>query len=263
MRLAVWILAILALIGGATTTLVFLRPRLPAAERGRRLAERTGCFACHGPGGIRGATNPGRTDGTVPTFEGDVMMFAKSPEEIREWIHDGVTRKRAQSHTWREERKRGALKMPAFGRRLTVSQIDDLVAYVTATSGAPEPEDSLAVYGLERADSLGCTGCHGPGGRLARANPGALKGYVPSWDGADFAELVEGRAEFAEWVQDGVSRRFAKDRAARYFLDRAVLKMPAYRERLATGDVDALWAYVQWLRSPETRREMKTADGQP
>ena len=30
------------------------QPRLPAAERGRRLAERQGCFGCHGPAGTRG-----------------------------------------------------------------------------------------------------------------------------------------------------------------------------------------------------------------
>src|SRR5678809_1403865 len=71
------------------------RPHLPAAERGRRVAERTGCFGCHGPGGLHGASNPGRTDRTVPDFADDVMMYAKTPEEIHEWIHEGVTRKKA------------------------------------------------------------------------------------------------------------------------------------------------------------------------
>jgi len=46
-------------------------PGLPAAERGRRLAERTGCFACHGPEGLRGAGNPGRPERRVPGY-GDV-----------------------------------------------------------------------------------------------------------------------------------------------------------------------------------------------
>jgi hypothetical protein len=26
---------------------------------------------------------------------------------------------------------------------------------------------------------------------------------------------------------------------------------------VAPGDVDALWAYVQWLRSPETKQELR------
>ena len=183
------------------------------------------------------------------------MMFGHDPGDIREWIRDGVTRKRAQSVTWREERARGALKMPAFKDRLSESQIDDLVAFVSAVHGIPEPEDSLVAHGQERIATLGCVGCHGPGGRLARRNPGSLKGYIPSWDGADFPDLVRDEAEFREWVEHGVSRRFARNPMARFFLDRAVLKMPAFRSYLGAGDVEAIWAYVRWLRSPAMQRE--------
>jgi hypothetical protein len=35
---------------------------------------------------------------------------------------------------------------------------------------------------------------------------------------------------------------------ARFFLKRAVLKMPAYRDHLEPGDLDAMWAYTEWLR---------------
>jgi mono/diheme cytochrome c family protein len=229
------------------------RPNLPSAERGRRLAERTGCFGCHGPGGMRGANNPDRADKTVPNFEDDVMMYAKTPEEIHEWIHNGVTRKKAASVTWRADRDRGALKMPAFKGRMSEKDMDDLVAYVMAASGMPEPEDSLAVHGLERAEALGCVGCHGPGGRLARGNPGSWKGSVPSWDGSDFRELVRDSTEFREWVEHGVSRRFEANPFARFFLRRAVLKMPAYEKHLDPMDVPGLWAYVTWLRSEGSR----------
>lgn len=242
-----WIALALALVAGAAAVLAF-RPQLPAAERGRRLAERSGCFACHGPEGSGGTANPGRVERKVPDYEGDVMMFAEDPVEIREWIRDGVTAKRAASRTWREQRERGTLRMPAFGRRLSARQIDDLVAFVEAMSGTPEPPDSLARSGLARAGALGCTGCHGPGGRLARPNPGSFKGYVPSWDGRDFPELVRDRTEFGEWVDNGVSRRFERLPLARFFLDRATLRMPAYGRRLAPGDRDALWAYIGWLR---------------
>lgn len=237
-------LAALAIVAWAA----FARPGLPAAERGRRLAERSGCFTCHGPGGIRGAANPGRTDLTVPGFEGDVMMFAKNDDEIREWIRDGVTRAKAGSESWRAARERGALRMPAYGERFGERGLDDLVAYVNAMAGNPAPGDSLAAAGLARAGELGCTGCHGPGGRLAPRNPGSFKGYVPSWDGRDFGELVRDRREFHQWVANGVSDRFARNRAARFFLDRAALRMPAYRAHLRPGDEDALWAYVLWLR---------------
>src|SRR5262245_25829753 len=100
------VLMLVACAAGIAAFSVF-RPRLPAAERGRRLAARMGCFGCHGPEGIRGAPNPGRTDGTVPGFEGDVMMFAKSPEEIRQWITTGATEKRRVSQTWQEQRRAG------------------------------------------------------------------------------------------------------------------------------------------------------------
>lgn len=237
--------ALLAVLAALAIT---LRPALPAAERGRRLALRTGCFACHGPEGTRGTSNPGRVDKTVPDFGDDLMMFAKSRDEIREWIHDGATAAKRKSETWRRDRERGTLRMPAFGRRLGRQEIEDLVAFVEAAGGRPEPEDSLVAHGLERTRALGCNGCHGPGGRLARPNPGSLKGYVPSWDGRDFPELVRDRAEFGEWVERGVSRRFEKNLAARFFLDRAVLHMPAFEKHLEPGDVDALWAYVRWLR---------------
>jgi mono/diheme cytochrome c family protein len=226
-----------------------LRRDLPAAERGRRIAEREGCFACHTHEGVRGAANPGRTDRTVPGFEGDLMMYARDAAETREWIADGVTAKRAASESWHRERDAGTLRMPAFARRLRPGEIDDLVAFVEATAGRPEPADSLARAGLGRADALGCTGCHGPGGRLARRNPGSFKGYVPSWDGRDFGELVHDRADFDAWVRDGASPRFAANPAAMMFLGRATLRMPAFRRHLAPGDLDALWAYVTRLRA--------------
>jgi mono/diheme cytochrome c family protein len=234
---------------------LFVRPRLPSAERGRRLAEANGCFGCHGPEGLRGSANPGRTDQTVPTWEGDLMMFAHDPGDIREWIRDGVTHSRSQSESWRQDRDRGVLKMPAFKNRLSESQINDLVAFVSAVHGIPEPEDSTVTHGRERIAALGCIGCHGSGGRLARRNPRSLKGYVPSWDGADFPELVQGKSEFREWVERGVSRRFDKNPMARFFLDRAVLKMPAFERHLEPGDIDAIWAYIEWLRSPKAQHE--------
>jgi mono/diheme cytochrome c family protein len=220
-----------------------------AAERGRRLAERTGCFACHGPEGHGGVPNPGRTDRTVPDFRDDLMMFARDHNAVREWIRDGVTAVKAKSATWRAQREHGALRMPAFGRRLTPGQIEDLVAYVEAVAERSEPGDSLALAGARRAREIGCTGCHGTGGRLERPNPGSLRGYVPSWDGPDFPEMVRSRAEFGEWVEHGSSRRFANSALARFFLRRAALRMPAFERHLKPGDEDALWAYIRWLRS--------------
>jgi mono/diheme cytochrome c family protein len=159
----------------AASAAVARRPNLPPAERGRRLAEKFGCFGCHGPGGLEGAKNPGRIDGSVPNFKVDVMMYAKTPEEIHEWIHFGVSRKKSTSRTWQADRDRGALRMPAFKDRMSERDMHDLVAYVLASSGSPAPDDSLAAHGLQRAEALGCVGCHGPGGRLARPNGGSFR----------------------------------------------------------------------------------------
>jgi mono/diheme cytochrome c family protein len=246
-------LLLLSAVGLAAAALVWMwmtRSALPAAERGRRLAEAHGCFTCHGPAGRKGTPDPGRKEASVPTFAGDLMMYAKDAADVREWILDGSTSGKRASETWRARRDAAVLRMPAYRGALTDHQVDDLVAYVMMISDSPQPDDSLAMTGRERIAALGCEGCHGPGGRLAPPNPGSLKGYLPSWDSADFPELVRGEAEFREWVRNGVSERFRTNPAARFFLERARLKMPAYEKHLKPGDLEAMWAYVLWLRSP-------------
>ena len=248
-RRAVFLLVVMLAVVGLFTAAASMRPRLTPPERGRRIAEANGCFSCHGPEGIQGVPNPDRADQTVPSFPGTLMMYAKNADEVREWIEDGSTSVKRASQTWRAEREKGALRMPAFENRLTSREIDDLVAFVLASAGDPAPQDSLPAAGVERAHDLGCFGCHGVGGRFARPNPGSFKGYVPPWDGPDFPELVSNRAEFEEWVNSGVSRRFESNPAASFFLKRAALHMPHYRKHLQPGDLDALWAYVTWLRA--------------
>jgi mono/diheme cytochrome c family protein len=253
------LLIVLLLFGMAAFALwnAAFRAKLNAVERGRRLAERTGCFGCHGPEGTAGTANPGRPEPTVPSFRA-LMIYAKNKDEAREWIRDGAPASRRKSETFRENREKGALRMPAFGRRLKPGQIEDLVAFVMAVSGQDAPGDSLAYAGHQRAEELGCTGCHGAGGKFGRTNPRSLKGYIPSWDGSDFPDLVRDRAEFEEWVKIGRTRRFETNPMAMFFLRRAVLHMPAYERFLQPGDLDALWAYVQWIRTehpPETLGE--------
>lgn len=245
--LPVLLLAVLIAAAGAVW-FHFLRPHLPAPERGRRLAEASGCFTCHGPGGLHGAPNPGRPYPEVPNFQGDVMMYAQNPTEIREWIRDGVTAARSRSESWHKERDGSLLAMPAFGDRFSGRELDDLVAFVQAAAGGA-PGDSAAAAGWERARALGCFGCHGRGGRFAPPNPGSLKGYIPSWDGPDFGEVVRDSSEFREWVEHGVSGRFRRNPLARHFVERAAIRMPAFERFLEPGDVEALWAYVRSLRA--------------
>jgi len=252
-RAILWSTLAVLVVAAGTGWVILRRPLLPPAERGRRLAEHEGCFGCHGPDGTRGTANVGRPDPEVPNFEGDQMMFAKGPDDIRAWIRDGVTPAKATSESWKEERDHGALRMPAFKNRLSGPQIEDLVAFVSVMGGTA-PDDSLAQHGRERAKTLGCFGCHGPEGRFARPNAGSFKGYIASWDGKDFPDLVRDRTEFEQWTRHGISDRFEANVLARFFLRRAAVKMPAFDRFLEPGDVDALWAYVEWLRAQTPER---------
>ena len=63
-------------------------------ERGARLAAERGCLSCHGPAGRLADPDGTRGIGSVPSFEhDDVTAYAKSEDEIREWILDGKPRR--------------------------------------------------------------------------------------------------------------------------------------------------------------------------
>ena len=79
-------------------------------------------------------------------------------------------------------------------------------------------------------------------------NARAFKGYIPSWDGADFPDLAHDDGEIREWVLDGRPRRLQDNRLARFFLERQPIQMPAYRGHVAPADVDRLVDYIHWLR---------------
>ncbi len=225
------------------------RARGSPIERGRAAAERLGCFGCHGPGGESPIPNPGARRERVPKWSGGTwMMFNESEEDVRGWILDG--------HPADREPDAGALiAMPAYRGRLSDRELEDLVAYVLAVSQFGWPEDPRVAEGRDVAVRFGCFGCHGPEGRGLIANPGSLKGYVPPWEGDDYLELVRDEAEFRQWVRNGVSDRFAANPAARLFLERQAIPMPAYGDRLSEAELDALLAYVEWVRAnPRGRR---------
>ena len=245
--LAASAVVILGIAGSVVLRATLFRSHLPPAERGRRIAEREGCFTCHGPGGIHGAPNPGSPAG-VPDFGGDELRRAND-DVIREWIRDGISGVRANDEEWLKKREAAVIEMPAFGDKVTPGELEDLVTFVRTAGEISLPATPLERRGYDRARELGCFGCHGPGGRLSPPNPGSLKGYIPSWDGDDFPEVVGGREEFDQWVKRGISDRFDKSPFANVYLERATIHMPAFSEHLQTGDLEAMWAYIEWLRS--------------
>ena len=211
--------------------------------RGRVLAERMGCFGCHGPGGGQPIPNPGAKGGEVPGWTGGTwMMWNRDERDVRAWIATG----RPQS---REPDAGALIKMPAYGSRLSDRELDDLVAYVLAASHFGAIADEAAAAGHEVAYRLGCFGCHGAEGRGLVMNPGSFKGYIPPWDGADFPELVRDDAELNQWVRNGVSDRFLANPVASRILRTQAVTMPAYGDLVSDADLRALSAYVAWVRS--------------
>ncbi len=216
--------------------------------RGAALAARVGCLSCHGPHGTRGLPDPKSGEG-VPTWDGGMpMMYVNGVEEVREYILDGVSKRRAESPGATEKRANAAIRMPAYRTVLTARQVDDLIAYFLAASRMQPIVDPVVARGRELVVKFRCESCHGIGGSGGVANPGSFKGYIPGWLGDDFKDLVRDDSELRQWILDGGVERLAKDHLAVFFLTRQRLQMPAYRPALSADDAGAIAAYLGRLR---------------
>lgn len=256
-------LALVVGLAGAGGALWFVRCRnVSDVEKGRRLAMELGCFNCHGEGGAQGIPNPGSEEKEVPAWTGRTYMMYiedKSEKELREWILYGEPRGRPEpeeaighsgGEDGHEHDEKMLIRMPAYGDVLSERQLDRLVAYFRSVSGMDEPEKGTPGYeGYEEAAEHGCFGCHGPMGNGTPGNPGSLTGYIPSWSGGDFNDLVRSDDELRKWILDGKIERFEENPFARFFLRRQKIEMPAYKDILNEGEVESIIAYIRWLRS--------------
>ncbi|MBZ5640849.1 MAG: cytochrome c [Acidobacteriia bacterium] len=245
--------AALLLVAAAATALPSIRlywrhASANPVRRGAELARQLGCFSCHGDLGGSGIPEPGADDRQVPAWSGGLwMMYVKDREEVREFILDGVSRRRAASASARDKRVGAGIRMPAYRRLLRAGQVDDLVAAFEVLSGMKGPPDGTPEErGRDIARTRRCFSCHGPAGSGGLPNPGSFTGFVPGWYGADFADLVRSPGEFETWIRTGGLPRLSSSPVASVFLERQRLGMPSYRALPAT-DVDDLWAYVSWL----------------
>src|SRR5947199_5457816 len=106
------------------------------AVRGYRLAAGVGCFSCHGPGGNGGTKNPGSEEGEVPAFgEQTQMMYVKDEQDLREYVLDGAPARRREDADYQAKVKAATLRMPSYRNFLSSAEVDDLVAFLRATSG--------------------------------------------------------------------------------------------------------------------------------
>jgi len=247
-----WVVIAIAA-AGCAAAVPFLLPVAMRARadnpiwHGMREAQEHGCLNCHSAPNNRELPNPGSSSDTVPSFSGgNLMMYVDRPEEIREWIRDGVTHKRSGDPKWREETKAQLIHMPAFADVLDGAEIDALAAYVLAVDDYFSPAGEREKRGEEIARSQ-CMSCHNVGGAGGLPNPRSPFGYVPGFFGPDFHDLVKGETELREWIKTGTSKRVAAAPFATWFWKRQKLAMPAFGDHLAPADVDALIAYIDWL----------------
>ncbi len=227
---------------------LIVRPETTPYEHGRAIATGLGCFSCHGPEGRGGIPNPGSEWKTVPAFNERVpMMFAKHDAELREYILDGHPRAKADDPDYRAEMEAQAMRMPAYRKHLSAGELDALIAFIRPASGLLVPDADLAARGLDLAYSNGCFSCHGDLGGGGVANPGSFKGYIPSFWGEDFRELVRSDTELVEWIAKGRIARLAENVIARRYVEGQVIQMPAYEKFLRPEEIDAIAAAVRWI----------------
>jgi mono/diheme cytochrome c family protein len=244
----VWLLA-------PTAKRLVFPPKIHPAVEGREIANRLGCLGCHGADAGGGFVNRG-ADGDVPALAGgEKMMWATSEQELREWIlHGHILDDEIGYEPAGFDAGQGsgrAVVMPAFDDYIDARELDLLIEWLRAISGLQFPDDAVVQQGMDTAHEVGCFDCHGPMGTGGVNNPGSLKGYVPGFFGEDYHELVADDAELRQWIENGISDRFAKHLIAGRIIKGQALKMPAYAEHLSDEELDSVVALVQWLASSE------------
>ena len=182
----------------------------------------------------------------MPSFEhDDVTAYAKSEDEIREWILDGKPRRLREAADGEAE---PVLRMPAWSGRLSPGEVEASSSRTSRPSPTSTPCPTRSRTGGTWPRSSGCFTCHGPQGRFDTPNPGSLKGYIPSWSGADFPELARDAGEIREWIRDGSPKRLRDHPVAAFFMRRQAIRMPAYGDRVSEDDVRRITAYIGWLQ---------------
>lgn len=105
------------------------------AREGYSVARDSGCFGCHGPGGLLGAKNPRSFKGYIPPWRGpDFHELVRNDGELRAWILDGTVARISENRVGRWFLSRQVVQMPAYRGVLPDSSVDDLVSYVRWTS---------------------------------------------------------------------------------------------------------------------------------
>jgi mono/diheme cytochrome c family protein len=192
-----------ALLAYLTHLMRFERPGTPEAAAGSQVAQRLGCFGCHGPGGRGGFSNPGSFKGYIPPWDGeDFEELVRDDRELAEWILDGRIARFQSSALVRHFTDGQVVQMPAYRGLLQEGELSRLIAYMHWLRGgqpsqrglawldpAAQPRASRVMRGHWLYHRSGCVTCHGPEGRGGVLNPNAAGGAVPPVN--DLAEKLE------------------------------------------------------------------------
>src|SRR5256712_242220 len=127
------------------------------------------------------------------------------------------------------------------------------LSYPTLRARLLALEETPARRGQRLAAELGCFSCHGPGGGGGTKNPGSEEGTVPAFTERTQMMYVKTTDDLREYVLDGAPRRKREDPDYRAKVEKAALRMPSYRRFVTEADVDALAAYVRWIRGGSWR----------
>ncbi len=255
------LLLVLGIVSAAGLVYVFrneIFPERSAAHRGAQVARSAGCFACHGAGGGNGAVNP--SQGKTPDdFSRVPSLLSEShtPQQLRQWIEDGISQEKLQSQAHMQAREQDAMKMPAFGERLSSHEIEGLMAYIALLQQREAARNRPAQSpGEELARRFSCFTCHGELGQGGVENPSSLKGYIPGFFGSDFLALTQGgdRQQVLEWIRDGAPESFLNQGFAglypvRYLTERQAIQMPAYKRHMSDQELETLTDYVLELQA--------------
>ena len=113
-------------------------------------------------------------------------------------------------------------------------------------------EQSPILRGRLLAEEAGCMACHRPFAGDEVPNPGSRWGTVPAFQGGN--AMMYGSTErrvIAKYVRHGAPRAWLDDPAVAERLARQHLRMPAYEDALADGEIADLVAYVSALEGVE------------
>lgn len=122
-----------------------------------------------------------------------------------------------------------------------------------------------AEEGRRVAARLGCFSCHGPEGTGGIPNPGSDDGVVPALAGGEIRFWASNEEQLKMWILDGMPASEPSDDARAKLTagqgGKRAIVMPAFRDHLLPGELDALVAYVVSISALQTPKDAHVAKG--